>query len=200
MAKSHILQLLLLPSCLTLRCYSGLDSNYEVNFEPPPRQSSPGVGVPDSVPGDPLPLHQGRPSVRHMDRPSLAKHRPVSQSGPIPWPGKLVSRPRQPGGPVPRPRSPVPRPRSPVRGCGRAAAHLLPGVQQSRGEGGGPLANLQQPVGGKREVSTFSIFTQPNATQCNSTTVAQDCNFSHAGPYPCPFTSLSFLPRVETTD
>ena len=175
MAKSHILQLLLLPSsCLTLRCYSGLDSNYEV-IQPPPRQSSPGVGVPDSVPGDPLPLHQGRPSVRHMDRPSLAKHRPVSQSGPIPWPGKLVSRPRQPGGPVPRPRSPV-------RGCGRAAAHLLPGVQQSRGEGGGPLAHLQQPVGGKREVSTFSIFTQPNATQCNFTT------------------PLSFLSRVETTD
>ena len=147
----------------------------------------------DSVSRDPLPLHKSRPGVRHMDRPSLAKHRPVSQSGPIPWPGKPISWPRQPGGPVPRARSPV-------RGCGRAAAHILPGVQQSRGEGGGPLAHLQQPVGGKREVSTFPIFTQPNATLCNSTTVAQDCNFSHVGPYPCPFTSLSFLPRVETTD
>ena len=42
MAKSHILQLLLLPTCLTLRCYSGLDSNYEV-IQPPPR-------IIDSVP------------------------------------------------------------------------------------------------------------------------------------------------------
>ena len=36
MARSHILQLLLLPPCLTLRCYSGLDTNYEV-IQPPPR-------------------------------------------------------------------------------------------------------------------------------------------------------------------